>query len=57
VVAGRLRRHKAGVLISTVDTGRRFYDSTAAWRDRAMRSVFHSGTVVQDKRSASRTVL
>ena len=57
VITGRLRRHTAGVLISTVDTRRRFYDSTAAWRDRAMRGVFHSGAVVQDKRSKNRTVL
>ncbi len=57
VVTGRLRLHTAGVLISTVDTGRRFYDSTAAWRDRAMRGVLHSGAVVQDKRSEDRAVL
>lgn len=57
VVTGRLRLHTAGVLISTVDTKRRFYDSTAAWRDRAIRGVFHSGMMVQDKRSEDRAVL
>lgn len=57
VITGRLRLHTAGVLISTVDTGRRFYDSTAAWRDRVMRGVLHSGKTVQDKRSEDRAVL
>lgn len=57
VVTGRLRRNVAGVLISTVDTDKSWYDSTAAWRDRAMNGVFHSGTLVQDERSDERRQL
>jgi hypothetical protein len=38
-----------------VDTNRRFYDSTVAWRTRAMRGIFHSGVVVRDRRSDERT--
>jgi hypothetical protein len=41
-------------LISTVDTDLEVYDSTAAWRDRAMVGVLHSGTVVDDPRSTDR---
>jgi hypothetical protein len=57
VVTGRLRLHTAGVLISTVDTDADLYDSAAAWRDRAMRGVLHSGTLVKDARSEERARL
>ena len=54
VVTGRLRLHAAGILLSDVDTDERFYDSTAAWRDRAIQGIFHSGTLVRDPRSDDR---
>jgi predicted amidohydrolase len=57
VVTGRLRRNTAGVLISEVDTDEEIYDSTAAWRDRAMSGILHSGTLVRDRRSEERTRL
>ncbi len=57
VVTGRLRRHSAGVLISTVDPDEVLYDSTVAWRKRAMRGVFHSGKPVKDRRSRNRKEL
>jgi predicted amidohydrolase len=57
VVTGRLRLHITGILITEVNTAEKFYDSTAAWRDRAMRGVFHSGTLVHDRRSEVRTEL
>ncbi len=43
VTVGRLRRNVTGVLLSRVDTGQELYDSTAAWRDRAMAGILHSG--------------
>jgi len=55
VTVGRLRRNVAGVLVTTVDTEQDLYDSTAAWRGRAMTGVLHSGTLVSDPRSADRT--
>jgi len=55
VITGRLRSNTAGVLISTVDTTERFYDSTRAWRERSMRGVFHSGVLLRDRRSDDRT--
>jgi predicted amidohydrolase len=55
VTAGRLRRNSPGVLVTTVDTGQQLYDSTAAWRDRAMAGQLHSGTLHHDPRSADRT--
>ena len=57
VITGRLRLNMAGILISTVTTHEKLYDSTVAWRDRAMRGVFHSGVLVRDIRSDERTRL
>lgn len=55
VTVGRLRRNRPGVLLTTVDTGQDQYDSTAAWRGRAMAGTLHSGILVTDPRSADRT--
>ncbi len=57
VITGRLKRNVAGVLLSTVDTNGHFYDSTVAWRDRALRGILHSGAIVHDPRSKNRTTL
>jgi len=57
VTVGRLRRNRPGVLVTAMDTDQELYDSTAAWRDRAMAGVLHSGTPVSDPRSADRTTL
>lgn len=57
VTVGRLHRNEPGVLLTTVDTALDLYDSTAAWRDRAMAGELHSGTLVSDPRSANRTAL
>ncbi len=57
VITGRLVNNSAGLLVSTVDTKVRFYDASANWRDRAMRGIYHSGTLVSDSRSRLRTAL
>ena len=57
VVTGRLRRNTTGVLVSGVDTDESIYDSTVAWRDRAMNGTLHSGTLARDERSDERTSL
>ncbi len=57
VVTGKLRMHAAGILLSQIDTDEQLYDSTVAWRDRAMSGILHSGTVVDDVRSELRTEL
>jgi len=57
VVTGRMRKNVAGVLTTTVDTRKPLYDSTKAWRARAMRGVLHSGRTVVDPRSRKRTEL
>ena len=57
IVTGRLITNKAGVLISTIDTAGEFYDAAKHWRDRAIRGILHSGTLVRDARSNRRRSL
>ena len=57
VIIGRLRRNMPGVLISTVNTRQKLYDSTVAWRERAMRGIYHSGKLIKDRRSDERKLL
>jgi predicted amidohydrolase len=57
VIVGRLRRNIPGLLISTVNTKQKLYDSTAAWRNRAMCGIYHSGKLIKDKRSYERKLL
>ncbi|MBL9216830.1 MAG: carbon-nitrogen hydrolase family protein [Opitutaceae bacterium] len=54
LVAGRLRRHRASVLVTRLDPVVRYDDASAAWRDRALRGVLHSGRLVRDPRSRAR---
>jgi predicted amidohydrolase len=57
ITTGRLARHRAGVLVSTVDTDIDLYDSTRVGRGNAMAGILHSGDLVSDPRSAARTEL
>lgn len=57
IITGRLKRHRTGVLISIVDPKAKIYDASVNWRDRAMKGVYHSGTLVSDVRSRNRTML
>ncbi len=54
VVTGKLALEQAGILVTEIDPTAVFYDSTGPWRDRAMRGVFHSGTLIEDPRSRKR---
>ena len=55
VITGRLRNHVTGVLISTMDTDTYLPDPSRPWRQRAMRGIYHSGTLKKDKRTECRT--
>ena len=55
VITGQLERHSTDILLSTVDTEADLYDSTRAWRDRALAGILHSGSLVHDERSEKRT--
>jgi deaminated glutathione amidase len=55
ITVGRLRRNSPGILLTTVDTGQRLYDSTAAERGQALAGQLHSGTLSSDPHSADRT--
>ena len=57
VIACHLRRNRAGLLVTTVDTNRKFYDAPGTWRHRALSGVNHSGELVSHERSRIRTEL
>jgi deaminated glutathione amidase len=57
VKVGQLPKNRAELLITQIDSEATFYDSTAAWRRRAMRGQLHSGTLVDDLRSRARNEL
>lgn len=57
MITGRLTRNRAGVLLSVVDTELVFKNAAGAWRDRAMRGIYHSGKLVSDPRSRNRREL
>ena len=56
-VIDRAPRHRAAVLVNTIDTDAKLYDASASWRDRCLAGTYHSGDVVTDPRSAVRTEL
>jgi deaminated glutathione amidase len=55
VITGALEPEAEGLLVSEVDLAAEIYDSTLAWRDRAIDGVLHSGERVDDPRSRDRT--
>jgi len=57
IVVSRAKPHRATVLVNTIDTSEKLYDASAAWRDRCIRGVYHSGSLVRDRRSLDRTCL
>ena len=57
VVVDKARPHRPTILINSIDTNEKLYDASAAWRDRCMRGIFHSGTVIRDRRSRNRKAL
>jgi len=57
VITGALDLETEGLLLSKVDLTADIYDSTVAWRDRAIDGVLHSGALVEDPRSKDRTGL
>ena len=56
-IMGRLRNNVAGLLITTVDTDKKYFDASEAWRERCINGCYHSGKLVKDKRSADHTCL
>ncbi len=57
VINGRLEKNTNEILVTEIDTEAEYYDSTAAWRDRAMKGIYHSGEQVTDQRSENRNIL
>lgn len=57
LLINKARAHSPAVLITQIDTGKKLYDASAAWRNRCMRGIYHSGNLVKDKRSVNRKSL
>ncbi len=51
----KLKTDKPGVLISTIDLEKNYYDPSANFRMDAINGKWHSGTIVEDERSKNRT--
>lgn len=56
VVTGKLVKNQESILLTEADPEKEYYDSTKHWRDRAMNGIFHSGNLVDDRRSKHRNV-
>ena len=54
-IVNKARAHRDGVIVTDINTDVKLYDASAAWRDRCLRGVFHSGRSVADKRSRNRS--
>ena len=57
MIVSKARAHRPAVLVNTIDTKQKLTDSSAAWRDRCMRGILHSGALVKDRRSRNRKTL
>ena len=57
IIESSLRQNRPGFMINTIDTSKNYYDPSMAYRQRAMRGVLYSGTLVKDPRSRNRTGL
>ena len=57
LIIDRARSHQPAVLINRIDTNKKLYDASSAWRDRAMKGILHSGALVSDPRSRNRRSL
>ncbi|UCE20566.1 MAG: carbon-nitrogen hydrolase family protein [Gemmatimonadota bacterium] len=56
LIAGKLIEDEAGVLISTIDTSKRYYDASKPFRANAIHGKLNSGQRVVDVRSQDRKI-
>jgi len=54
VVNGRLEKNKKGILVTQIDTEKKFYDGAAAWRERAINGIYFSGERIKDLRDRTK---
>lgn len=57
IIISRAAPHRPAVLINKIDTNEKLYDASAAWRQRSMKGILHSGKLVADPRSRNRRAL
>jgi predicted amidohydrolase len=55
LIAGKLPVDEPGILYFIIDTGKKYYDASAPFRDGAINGILNSGETVTDPRSQDRT--
>jgi predicted amidohydrolase len=55
LIAASLRQNVAGLMVNEIDLSKSIYDASRPFRDRALRGILHSGTVVEDPRRNRRS--
>ena len=56
-IVERLKLHRAGVLLTQMRLDPDLFDAPGPWRESAIEGQLHSGTLVEDERSADVTCL
>ena len=54
IIVDRAKPHRPAVLINHIDTTKKLYDASAAWRNRCIKGIYHSGKLIEDPRSQNR---
>ena len=56
-IVGRLKLHRAGVLITDMQIGKGYFDAAGPWRETTLIGQLHSGDLIEDPRSKDVTCL
>ena len=56
-IAASLRQHKPGIVVTRIDTRKKYYDASGPFRMAAINGALHNGKLVSDPRSRNRTHL
>lgn len=54
LIQQRLETDQPGVMVNRIDTQKKYYDASRAFRQQSIAGTLHSGELIQDKRSANR---
>ena len=54
LIAEKLPANKPGILVFTIDSGKKYYDASKPFRERAIEGILNSGETVSDPRSQNR---
>jgi hypothetical protein len=55
MIVKKLPANKPGIMISTIDISKKYYDASAVFRSEAIEGKLNSGNIVSDPKSENRT--